>query len=192
MIRPLTLAACLTAAAPAHAGLGGASGGIWGDAGLGLGAGDRPFTPAVGWTVALGGFVGRHDDVFAVGRRWGVGLRARQDAQFAPNRELLRTAVMLDVHRALDLFVATVQIGGLAGPLFTTPLSRDSSSLSGATVRVTGAATWRAHRFVGLQLRLDAGVDLDTTGPRVRPAPALGLTLGMGWAAPTRGGTAGP
>ncbi len=172
---------------PAHAGeLGGASGGVWGDLAVGFGSGGRPYAPGIGWTLGIGGFVGRHDDAFAIGRRWGVGLRVRQDIEPQPARHTLRTAVGLEVQRALDLLVATIHLGGYVGPWLVTTWDDGATVPAGVTARLRGGATWRVHRFVGLHATLDAGIDLDARSP-VTVAPAVGLQVGIAWARPTRG-----
>lgn len=185
-LAPLALACLLTSAPAAAQSLGGPTGGLWGDVAAGLGAAGRPFSAGVGWTAALGGFVGRHDDAFAVGRRWGVGLRARQDIDPRPASSSLRTGVAIDVHRALDLLVANVQIGGSIGPWIQTSLPSGPPLPAGIAARLSAGATWRVHRFVGVHARIEAGIDTDHRGP-FTVSPALGVSVGAAWARPTRG-----
>jgi hypothetical protein len=186
-LRPATGLLLLLLASPARADLGGRRAGFWGDVGAGLGVADRPWSPGVGWTIAAGGWFGRYDDSFAIGRRVDVGVRLRQDFLLASgsepsSRDRLLSAPMIEARRGIDLLVVALRFGGSAGPLIRYDLGDPTSVDVGGTVRANGAVGWRFDPRASLMLRLEAGIDvLDQ-----KVAPTLGLTLGIEVAAPGR------
>ncbi|MCB9680246.1 MAG: hypothetical protein H6733_02140 [Alphaproteobacteria bacterium] len=190
-VAPLaTVFAALLATSPAHAALGGDKAGWYVDVGVGLGAGDLPFTPGVGWTAAVGGWLGRYDDDYALGRHWGVGARFRQDVQLAPGRRTLRSAPMLEVRRGVDLLVVGLHVAVLGGPLLETTLDASTTPgtrLAGGTARLAGDVVYRFRPHAGLALRVETGVDVDA----LHAEPVLAATVGFTFSAPVprRGST---
>jgi hypothetical protein len=184
MIRHLAaalLAAVLCAPSTAQAQLASKQAGVFVQASGGLGVGDAPFTPGVGWMAAIGGWTGKYDTDFSLGRHVGFAAVVRQDIQLNSDRRLLRTAPMFQVHRGIDLLVVGVQVGAAAGPLMVTTQST-GTEVVGATARVVGAVKYRFRPRWGLLLRLEAGLDIE----RSKPQPALGLTIGLAFASPTK------
>lgn len=184
LFRPSRLAVglfALIASGPAHAELAGDRAGVWAHLAAGLGSGDAPFRAGVGWSAALGGWVGRYDDSFSIGRHVGFGAVVRQDLIFRPDATILRTAPMLQVHRGIDLLVVGLELGGAVGPLLQTTLGGETV-VTGGTARLVGALKYRFERRTSLLLRLDVGVDVETDAVQ----PSLGLVLGFQFAGPAR------
>lgn len=175
----------------AHAGLAGPAAGVQVDLGAGLGVGDLPWTPGVGWTLAVGGWWGRYDEEGALGRHVAVLARVRQDLQQGE----LRTYPGLEVRRGIDLLVVGLRFGGFVAPVLHTRLAGDlllaprpgapfappePTALTGVTARALGAVAWRFRPPAALVLRLEAGVDVDARSGAPQPVePALGVLLGF-------------
>jgi hypothetical protein len=166
----------------AEATLAGRQSGVWAHVAGGLGAGDNPFRAGVGWSAAVGGWFGKYDDSFSLGRHVGIGLAVRQDLIFRPDERILRTAPMLQVHRGIDLLVVGLELGGTVGPLLETTLG-GPTRVTGGTARVVGALKYRFVPNWSLFARLDAGVDVETDAVQA----SLGFLLGFQLAVPTRG-----
>jgi hypothetical protein len=183
LARTVALLALLAPSA-AHAQLGGRRGGFWGDLGGGLAVADRPWTPGAGWTVAMGGWFGKYDDSFAIGRRVDVGVRVTQQLvrpDTGVDRDwILRSAPMLEARRGIDLLVVALRFGGAVGPLVNRDLHGPADLELGATIRANGAVGWRFVPRASLMLRLEAGIDV--IGRHVDPV--LGLTVGLEVALP--------
>lgn len=167
------------ASALAQSTLGGPAHGALAELSVGLGLGDAPITAGLGWQAAVAGWWGRYDDAYAIGRRWSVGLRVRQDIQPQTAREV-RTAPMLEVRRGIDLLVLGIHAGVAGGPLLSSN-AEQPHGLIGGTARAFGGATWRTSPSWGVQLQVEAGVDVST-----RAQPSIGVLLGVAAFAPAR------
>jgi hypothetical protein len=177
----------LCVSSPAYAGLSAQQSGLALHIGGGLGLGDGPITPGIGWTAGLGGWVGKYDDAFSLGRHIGFGVVVRQDIQLHAARSGLRTTTLLQVHRGIDLLVIGLQLGGAAGPLFETPTGQPTQ-FAGVAARITGLAKYRFKPRWGLFLRFEAGADVYTPtvgGDPTRVYGAAGTMLGIEFATPT-------
>lgn len=137
----------------------------------------------MGWYGHLGIWVGRYDDDMALGRHWGFAVTARQDWITPPSHPvgLLRTAPMFEIRRGLDLLVVGFSGFIAGGPLLETQAK--ATALSGGTARIGGNVKWRFHASWGLNLRVEAGVDVfdEASGP-IRVGGQLGVTLGIEFA----------
>lgn len=127
--------------------------GAYGSLGGGLALAEAPLRPAPGWFAAAGFWWGQYDNAYAIGKFTSIGLAARQT--LGPSG--LRTAPMLEVRRGYDLIVTQVH-GFVAGGPVIAALPRGDTAIGG-TVRAGGAARYRFHRFWGVSLRLEGGVD---------------------------------
>ena len=132
------------------------------DVAAGLGMGDAPMVAGTGWMAGFGWWLGRYDGAYAIGRYTSIGLNVRQDlvhfsrAKGSPPMQL-RTAPMIELRKGNDLIVGGVSafIGG--GPLLLT----DHNGLSlDYTARAGVGAEFRRHRYWGLTLRLEGGIDI--------------------------------
>jgi hypothetical protein len=180
----LTLALATATATPrtAQAALASDQAGVWLHVGGGLGAGDAgPFRGGVGWTLGFGGWYGRYDDAFSIGRQLGFGAVVRQDVIFREDLTLFRTAPMLHVYRGIDLLVVGLEVGGSAGPLLET-LPGAGTQVTGGTVRAMGALNYRFHPRWSAFARLEAGVDIEPTTVQA----SVGFFLGLKFATPLR------
>lgn len=189
----LALLPMLALSPAAHAGLSQPTQAVYLQLGGGLGAGDRPFRPGIGWNAGFGGIIGRYDDSFAIGRHIGVGVQVRQDVQLHDIAPELRTAPMFELRRGIDLLVVGLRASVMGGPLlhtFTGPLPNTGAvniprtSLVGGTARISGTAQYRFKRAWSAFVRLEAGVDVVET-----VQPTMAFTLGVEWAVVTRKGS---
>jgi hypothetical protein len=194
-MRLLALVGLLAVSTPAHAELSKPTSGVWLQFGGGLASASlrepatgMRYAAGTGWHLGFGGFVGRYDDSFAIGRQVAFGLQVRQEAYFPADDFRLRTVPMFEVRRGIDLLVATVHVGGAIGPLLDTEPD-EGTRLSGGTARVVGAAHYRFSRLWSAIVRLEAGVDAvwvdQGSGAAPFPSPTVGLTLGLQFSAPT-------
>lgn len=178
------LAACvalaLFAPAQAHAQLAGPRAGVWFDLSGGLATGDLPYVAGTGWSVGLGGWAGRYDSSFALGRSWGAGARLRQDVLFTAAGPVLRTAPLLEARRGIDLLVVGFDISLLGGPLWQTDLGGAGTRFAGGTTRLAGGVRYRFKPEINALVRLEAGIDID----QLQVQPVLGLTVGIAYATP--------
>lgn len=179
--RAFPLAVLCWSSSPAMAGLSDPSAGMTVDFGAGLGVGGQPFRSGLGWTVGVGGWFGKYDESFAIGRHIAFTARIRQDATFGSRGAMLRSAPMLEVTRGVDLLVVGLRAGAAGGAILETPLGGGPTEVGG-TVRGFGAVVYRFRPRVGLTLRVDAGVDI--IGGRVQPS--VGTLLGLTFLAPLK------
>jgi len=159
---------------PAHASISAQRTGVLFGFDVGSGNGGLPFAGGVGWHAGLGLWVGKYDDDMALGRHWAFTASVRQD--WLPGDLTLRSAGMLEIRRGFDLVVVGFSGFVSAGPLLHTV---STTEVIGGAARVGGNVKWRFHAHWGLNLRVDAGVDVYTTGPTVQVGGALGATLGL-------------
>ena len=128
----------------------------------GLGMGDAPMLAGPGWMGGFGWWFGRYDSAYAIGRYTSIGVNVRQELiHFDPAKGAppltLRTAPLLELRKGNDLIVGGVSVFLAGGPLLAT-------NTNGMTVDYTArggfGAEFRRHRFWGLTLRLEGGVDI--------------------------------
>lgn len=188
-------AAMIALPATAHAGLGDRTSGVYVDASGGMGAAyEMPV--GVGAEVGVGGWTGKVDDAFSIGRTWSFGVRAHTDFGFEPNGMVSRTATTLEFHRTIYLLVVALKFGAQAGPVLRLPgclpfpPNATGSQIYqcrpaiGATVVADAALVYRFHRAWGLQLKGELGIDIRTTAAPVVPVGAV--LLGLVFEAPVK------
>jgi hypothetical protein len=143
--------------------------GVWLDVGGGSGFGGTPAaTP--GGIVSIGGFHGRYDHEYALGRYWAWGATWRPG--YAGG---LQQDVLFEVRRGVDIIVAA-PFFGLAGGV----------GLGAATTGVaeaTGGVKWRWQRTIGLSLRVGAGARF---GGATAVLPSASAHLAFSYSAPIR------
>jgi hypothetical protein len=161
---PLAFLSCTASALTSHQ-----SGPLL-DLGAGIGLRDTPIAPSFAGELSFGWWLGLYDDQYAFGRYWAVVGTGRFDAG-----DGLALTPTLEVRRGLDLIVAGLY-GGLSGGAVL-DLGGDSP---GWTARGSIGAKLRRSRFLGLTLRLEAGVD----GREGELGFAGGALLGVGFARP--------
>ncbi len=128
----------------------------------GLGMGDAPMAAGPGWMGGFGWWFGRYDSAYAIGRYTSIGVNVRQDllhlggAKGSPP-QAMRTAPLLELRKGNDLIVAGVSGFLAGGPLLT---SVGNSTSLDYTARGGVGAEFRRHRYWGLTLRLEGGVDI--------------------------------
>lgn len=181
--------------ATALAGLGDRSHGAYFDVSGGMGAAYGMPT-GVGAEIGAGGWVGKVDDAFAIGRTWSFGVRAHADFGFEPEVLNSRTALTVEFHRNIDLLVVGLRFGLQAGPVLRLPYGVPCAASDGGircyaqrtalggTVLGDAALVYRFHRNWGLQLKGVLGVDIGTTEFPV--VPVGGVLLGIAFEAPIR------
>ncbi len=108
------------------------------------------FGGVTGFT-SFGWWAGTYDDSYAIGRYWSVNLNARVDYQLDAD---LHIAPSLEVRRGLDLVVVGWYFGIGGGPVWT-----PQGGSMGAGGRIAFGGEFRRTRFLGLTLRVEAGVD---------------------------------
>ncbi len=131
----------------------------------------RPAGFALAGQGSAGWWFGTYDDDYALGRVWAVVATARVD--YLTSRGQVRITPMLEVRRGMDLLVLAPHFFVAGGAVV------DDGSI-GASARVGGGLKFRRTRRTGFIARLGAGADL-VAG---KIAPAVGLTLGVGWSSP--------
>ncbi len=187
-------AALLALPTAAHAGLGDRRSGVYLDAAGGLG-GAYEMPVGVGAEVGVGGWTGKVDDAFSIGRTWSFGVRAHTDFAFEPDKLDTRTAVTLEFHRTIYLLVAALKFGAQAGAVLRLPdwvcsgerihgVCDATQPALGGTVLVDAALVYRFHRAWGLQLKGEVGVDVGATD--YPAAPVGGVLLGLMFEAPVK------
>lgn len=196
--------------AVAQAQLAGKTSGVRFDATLGLGVdgayrlapdpeGLRAF-PGAAVATAIGGWVGKFDESFALGRYVAFSLRHRSSVWPESASPILgmRHALGLEVLRGVDLVVVGLELGGVIGAVVHVPSRTEQLAFSGAPgpdplgigahLALTGGLTWRFRPRIGLFLRLEAGVDAIPPSPRQGESttgyvtPTGALTLGLRFA----------
>ncbi len=194
-MRRALAAALLALPTAAHAGLGDRTAGVYLDAAGGLGAAfEMPV--GVGAEVGVGGWTGKVDDAFSIGRTWSFGVRAHTDFAFEPDKLDTRTAVTLEFHRTIYLLVVALKFGAQAGPVLRLPDEVSNGRCDkvvdcdglrpalGGTALIDASLVYRFHRAWGLQLKGEVGVDVGATGYPV--APVGGVLLGLMFEAPVK------
>ena len=141
------------------------------DLAAGAGFGGAPLAVGPAGELSLGWWSGVYDDQYAFGHYVAIVANGRVDWR----RSALVVAPTLEVRRGLELIVVGLY-GGLGGGLVATS---DGSAL-GWTARASGGAKLRRSRFVGLSVRLEAGVD----GVGDAIGFAGGALLGVSYARP--------
>lgn len=176
---PLCVAGALAASPAAHAGLSGSASGGWFDVSGGF-SGGMDTGIGVGAELGFGGWFGRYDESFAVGRRWQLGPRLHFDQGFvyagAPMR---RWAPSFGFRRGIDLLVVGLRFGAEAG--ISVLEDRGEIVAIGVSARGDAALVYRFHPRVGLMLGVQLGVDMYP-----RPAVTSGINLGFEVAGPKR------
>jgi len=155
-VRVLTLFIALTAVA--HAQFAEKMAGPYVDVAGGLALSDAPIAAGPGWMGGLGWWFGRYDESYAIGRYTSIGANLRQEwVQLAHDQgATVRTAPLLELRKGNDLIVAGVSAFIAGGPvLVRTP----RGSAVDYTARAGVGAEFRRHRFWGLTIRLEGGVD---------------------------------
>lgn len=145
--------------------------GMWVDAVPGLGLGGDPFGATLSLRGSVGVWRGNYDDVFALGRSWGYGAAVRVDLR----GESTRIAPMLELRRAIDLFVIGLRWRVMAGPEW-------EGAKLGIGARVGGTLAYRPSPYIGPALDIEAGAAW--VDGRVGPRGAL--SLGIAGAFPVR------
>jgi hypothetical protein len=145
-VNPMLLAALL--ASPAAA-LTDRQAGPLLDLAAGVGFGGAPVAVSPQAQLSLGWWFGLYDDQYAFGRYWAIVANGHVDWR---RGELVVTPTV-EVRRGLELIVVGLY-GALGGGLVVGP-----EGAPGWTARAAGGAKFRRTRFVGLSLRLEAGVD---------------------------------
>lgn len=189
-------AALLALPTAAHAGLGDRTSGVYLDVAGGLG-GAFEMPVGVGAELGVGGWTGKVDDAFSIGRTWSFGVRAHNDFAFEPDKLDTRTAVTFEFHRTIYLLVVALKFGAQAGAVLRLPdgvpdCPRSDGGVTcysqhtalGGTVLVDASVVYRFHRAWGLQLKGEVGVDIGTTAFPV--VPVGGVLLGLMFEAPVR------
>lgn len=143
------------------------------DLGAGIGWSGRPV--AVAGQLSVGGWTGRYDDDFAIGRHWWIGATGRLRA----SASRVEVAPVLEVRRGIDLLVAGVQGFVAGGPVIDVAGSEPARPV-GFTGMAGIVGRYRRTRHVSLTLRLEGGVDV--VGGQV--GPVVGALIGVGWARP--------
>lgn len=150
----MTLLLILLLSAPAHAQFAERMSGPYVDVAGGLGMGGTPFRPGIGWMAGFGWWGGRYDTAYAIGRYNSIGLNLRQD--WLPSSKALRTTPMLEIRKGNDLIVAGVYGFLAGGPTLATAKGQ---TVAGGSARGGFGAEFRRHKFWGLTLRFEGGVD---------------------------------
>lgn len=180
LMRWIPLLALLFVAPPARASLGGPSHGMYAQIAGGGGMLVPPLGGAIGWQAGGGGWIGRYDDDYALGRYWGFGFIGRQDRVYLPGGASLRTVPLIEVRRGMDLLVLGVQGYVAAGPLFS---AQTGHSLQvGGAIRAGGGIKYRFKPHWGLTATAEAGVDILGGSAQAR----LALRLGVEFSTPIR------
>lgn len=138
---------------------------------IGVGGGYAAQRGAGSAHASLGWWFGRYDDDYALGRFTAVLATPRLD--LTSERPVLTG--LLEIRRAMDLFVLAPHYLVAAGPVY------DGEHL-GVALRAGGGLKFRRTPELGFVARLEAGADL--VGGNVRPAVVA--TVGVGWSAPVR------
>lgn len=139
--------------------------------GAGLGLSGGPVQPAFGGHLHLALFRGQFDKAFSIGQYWEAGVTGRVDTRFDGTA---RIAPMVELRRGTDVVVASASPFLAGGPLVVT----GPDAAVGWTARGGLATTYRAHRFRGLVLRLEAGADVVQGRATFAGGVILGLSLG--------------
>lgn len=149
------------------------------DVAAGIGWAGRGQPVDVAGVLSFGGWAGRYDDDFAIGRHWWFGATGRVRARAARTE----IAPMIEIRRGIDLLVAGVQFfvaGGVVGDVARS--TEVPARALGGTVNAGLITRYRRTRHVSLLLRLEGGVDI----VEGQVSPGLGAALGIGWARPGR------
>jgi hypothetical protein len=116
-----------------------------------------PSAAGPAWDLSVGWWIGRYDEVYALGRFTGLGITVRQDWE----RDALRTAPAVEVRRGTDVLVVAYHAFLSVGPVLT-------SGATGVEGLVGAAVKYRFQPHLGVGLRLGAGVAwVDTVSARI-------------------------
>lgn len=133
----------------------------------GLGITHPDLAAGAGWEAGAGVWIGKYDDVYAIGKYTSFGITLRQDYS-----DGLHTATMLEVRRGFDIIVAF--------HFFVAGGAEVIGNQLHWTARLGGGIKYRFTRFWGAHLRLELGA---TVGQGVVGARA-GLVLGVVFSRP--------
>jgi len=166
----------LLTADPAHA-ITQTQAGPYVELGIGGGGGGTPVVGRVGGHGSVGLWRGTYDDAYSFGRYWSLGLTTRVDVDLTSTTPSL--APMLEIRRGLDVFVANVAPFVAGGPLVVLP---ETGAALGGTARGGIALKWRRHRFWGMTVRAEGGID--ALAGQIEPT--FSVCIGAGFARPAR------
>jgi len=137
-------------------------------AGLGLGGGSINARGA--GQLSVGGWAGRYDDSFAIGRYWWFGATGRAD--WRPG--LFIAAPLAEIRRGVDVIVAGAYWGAALGPVLAVGSGPTSTGLA---ARAVGGAKFRRTRYFSFTARIEAGADLFAGRPTFAGAVLLGVAF---------------
>lgn len=145
------------------------------DLAAGLGLSGAPVRAGLGGQLSAGWWFGTYDDAYALGKYWWIGPTGRIDVQ----GERIAIAPMLELRRGLEIIVAGVNLFVAGGVVST--IAEPAPPL-GYTGRAGLMGKFRRHRYWGLTLRLEGGIDL-VDG---QVSPTIGTLIGIAFARPSR------
>ncbi len=151
------------------------------DLAAGLGLSGAPVRAGLGAQLSAGWWFGTYDDAYAIGKYWWIGPTGRVDVQGGR----IAIAPMLEVRRGIEVIVAGLNLFAAGGVVQTLA---DPAPPLGGTGRLGLMGKFRRHRYWGLTLRLEGGVDV--IGSQV--SPAFGTLLGVAFARPSKQRTPEP